>query len=48
MDDEDKLTVFNIFKNVGFHSMIHNKGIKSTRMQDVSYNLPKAIAKVRD
>ena len=48
MDDEDKLTVSNIFKDVGFYSMIHNKGLKSARKQDALYNLPKAIAKIRN
>ena len=48
LDDEDKLTVFNILKNVGFYSMIHNKGLKSARMQDALYNLPKAIGKFRN
>ena len=48
MDDEDKLTVFNIRKNVGFYSMIHNEGLKSARLQDALYNLPKAIARIRN
>ena len=46
MDDEDKLTVFNILRNVGFYSMIHNKGLQSARMEDALYNLPKAIVKI--
>ena len=48
MDDEDKLTVSKIFKDVGFFSMIHKKGLKSDRMQDVFYNFPKATARFRN
>ena len=48
MDDEDNFSVFNILKNVGFYSMTHNKRTKSARMQDVLYDLPKAIAKIRN
>ena len=31
--DDDKLTVLNILKNVGFHSIKHKKGLKSARMK---------------
>ena len=48
MEDEDKITVFNTLKNVGFYSMIHNKGLKSARFEDVLYNLPKALTKIRN
>ena len=48
MYDEDKLTLYNILKNVGFYSMIHNKGLKSARKKDALYNLPKAIAEFRN
>ena len=48
MDDEEKITVFNILKNVGFYSMIHSKGLKSARMQDALYSLTKTIAKIRN
>ena len=46
MDDEDKSTVYDILKNIGFYSMRHTKGLKSARMQDALYNLPKEIAKI--
>ena len=46
MDDEDKLTVYDILKNTGFYSMRHTKGWKSARMKDALNNLPKEIAKI--
>ena len=48
MDDEDKLTVYDILKITGFHSMKHTKGLNSTRLRDALYNLPKEIAKIRN
>ena len=48
MDVEDKLTVLNIPKDVGFYSMTHIKGLKSARIKDALYNLPKAIAELRN
>ena len=48
MEDENKLTVFNTLKNVGFHDNIHKKGLKSARMKDAMYKLPKAIANIRN
>ena len=45
MEDEDKLTEFNILQNVGFFDIIQKKGLKSARMKDALFNLPKAIAK---
>ena len=47
MDNEDKLTVFNILEKREFYSLPHNKGLNSARKKDVSYNLPKATANVR-
>ena len=47
MDNEDKLTVFNILKNDGCYDKIHKIRLKSARMKDALYILPKAIAKVR-
>ena len=41
MNDEDKSTVYDILKNIGFYSMRHKKCLKSGRMQDASKNLPK-------
>ena len=48
MDDEDKLTVYDILKNTGFYSMKHTKGLKSARMIDALYNLQKEIDKIRN
>ena len=48
MDNEDKLTVFNILKKVGFYSLKHNKGLKSGRRKDAICNLPQEIAKLRN
>ena len=48
MDDEDESTVFDILKTTGFYSMRHTKGLKSARMKDALYNLPKEIAKIRN
>ena len=48
MDDEDKLIIFNILKNVGFCDNIHKIGIKSTKMRDALYNLPKEIVKIHN
>ena len=48
MDNEDKSTVYDILKNTGFYSMKHTKGLKSARMINVLYNLPKEIAKIRN
>ena len=47
MNDEKKLIVFNILKNIGFVSKKNNNGLKSARMKDALYNLPKAIAKIQ-
>ena len=48
MDGEDKLTIFSILENVGFYDYINKKGLKSGRMKDALYYLPKAIAKNRN
>ena len=48
MNDEDKSTVFDILKKTGFYSMKHTKGLKSARMIDALYSLPKEIAKIRN
>ena len=41
MDNEDKLIIFNILKNVGFSDNIPKIGKKSATMQDALHNLPK-------
>ena len=48
MDDEDKLTVYDILKNIGFYSMRHTKGLRSARMKDALINLPKEIDRIRN
>ena len=48
MDNEDNLTVFNILNNVGFYSIKNYTGLKSNRMRDALYDLPKAIATIRN
>ena len=48
MDDEDKLTIYNILNNVGFYSMRHTKGLKSARFNDAKYILPNEINKTRN
>ena len=45
MDDEDKSIIYDILKNTGFCSMKHTIGLKSTRMRDALYNLPKETTK---
>ena len=46
MNDEDKLTIYNILKNTGFYSRRHRKGLNSARMKDALYNLPSEIANI--
>ena len=48
MDNEDKLTVYDILENPGFYSMKHTKGLNSARMKDALNNLPREIAKIRN
>ena len=47
MDDEDKSIVYDILKNIGFYSMKYTKELKSARMRDALYSLPKEIAKTQ-
>ena len=48
MDNEDKLTIYDILKNIGSYSMKHTKGLKSARMKDALINFPREIDKVRN
>ena len=48
MNDEDKLTVYDLLKNTGFYSIKHKKVLKSVRLQDDLHNLPKEIEKIRN
>ena len=47
MDNEDKLSVYDILKNTGFYSMKDTKGLNSARKKDALYNLPKEICRIR-
>ena len=44
----EKETVFDILENVGFYYNIHKEGLKSAKIKDVLYILPKAMAKIRN
>ena len=48
MDNEDKLTVFNILKNVGFYDKIQKIGLNSARMRHALYDLPNKIVKIQN
>ena len=48
MSNEDKSTIFDILKNIGFCSTHHVRGLRSFRMQDALYNLPKAVDRIRN
>ena len=48
MDNEGKLTIFNLRKNTSFYSMRHTKGINSARLKDALYILPIEIVKIRN
>ena len=48
MDDEDKLTIYDILRNTGFYSMKHIKGLNSARYKDAMYNLPRETNKIRN
>ena len=48
MDDEDKLTIYDILKNIGFYSIKRTKGLNSARLKDALNNLPREIDKIRN
>ena len=48
LNNNEKETVYNILKDVGFYNMRQNKGMKSARMRDAIHNLPKEIKKIRN
>ena len=48
MDNEEKITIFNVLENVGFYDIIPKIGMKSARMQDALYNLPKEMDKIQN
>ena len=48
MNDEDKSTVYDNLTNVSFYSMTKNKGLKTARMRDALFNLPKETANFRN
>ena len=48
MSNEDKLTIYDILKDLGFYSTHHVGGLRAFRMQDALYNLPREIDKIRN
>ena len=48
LDDEDKLIIYNILKNVGFYNKPPKVEMKSVRMKDALYNLPNEIKKIQN
>ena len=48
MNNDNKLTVYDILKNTGFYSMKQKKGLNSARFKDAFDNLPNVIAKIRN
>ena len=48
MSDGDRSIVYDVLKNTGFFSMKHTKGLKSARMRDALYDLPKSIDKIQN
>ena len=48
LDKVEEETVFDLLENVGFYDNIPKIGLKSATMQDVLYNLPNVIAKIRN
>ena len=48
MDDENKLTVLIILKNLGFYDNIAKKDLKSARRRNALHDLPKAKTEIRN
>ena len=48
MDNVEKETLYDTLDNVGFYDNIPKIGFNSARMKDALYDLPKAIAKIRN
>ena len=48
LNNDDKETVYQILKDVGFYNTRHNKGVEAIRQKDAMYDLPKAIDKIRN
>ena len=46
MNDDEKMAVYQILKDVGFYNMKHTIGLKSDRMQNAIRYLPKAIERI--
>ena len=46
LNNNDKMTVYGILKDVSFHDMEQTKGLKSARKEDVINNLTKAIENI--
>ena len=48
LNNNEKETVYNILKDVGFYNMKHTIGLKSARMRDALIDLPKVMDKIRN
>ena len=48
MNNEDKLIIYSILKNVGFYDNIPKIGLKSARLKDAIFNLPREIYKIQN
>ena len=48
LNDNEKVTLCNILKDVGFYKTRHKKCLKAVRMKDALNDLPKAIDKIRN
>ena len=45
MENDEKITVYKIVRNVSFYSMTHQKEMKSAGMKDSIFTLPRVIEK---
>ena len=48
LNNNEKETVYNILKDVGFYNTRHKIGVKAARMKDALYDLTKEIANIRN
>ena len=48
LHNNEKETVYNILKDVGFYKTRHNKGLKAARMRDALHDLAEVIDQIRN
>ena len=48
MNDNDKMTIYQNLKDVGFYITKHTIGLKSASKQDAIKHLPKALYKIQN